>query len=597
MLDCQIYGTDPKGHHLTNVALHICNSILLFLLLTALTQALWRSAFVAVLFALHPLHVESVAWIAERKDVLSNLFWILAMWSYLLYVRSPNVIRYLGMVIFFCLGLMAKPMVVTLPFVLLLIDYWPLCRFEFQVSGCKHLQKGGYRRLPVFRIVFEKMPLLALSGMSCLLTVLAQASGGAMKSLAEFPFSLRLENALVSYLSYVLKTFWPLPLAVLYPHPLEVSISKVLAASLFLLFVSVFAFLTRKSHPYFLVGWLWYLGVLVPTIGLVQVGVQAMADRYTYVSHIGLFIMTVWGISELSLKWQNRKVVLGMFAGVAFAVMIVLTWRQLGFWRDSASLFEHTLAVTENNFVMHNNLGKDLAQKGKLNLAQFHLDRALMIMPDYADAHSNMANVLAEKGEVERAMTHYYKALEIHPESSIIHFNLANSLMAQGIFGEAILHFREALRIDPNYAEAHNGLGMALAMQPMPDDLSGRRAGKVAGQDFARQSILESAVSHFRQAIRIMPNYSEAHHNLGLAFQMQGKDEEAIVEFQEALRINPASAESHYSLGSVFARRGSLDKAINHYEAALRINPRHSMARKNLERILKIKATSRETSR
>jgi len=508
MLDCTLYGLKPGGHHLTNVLLHMANAILLFVVLRWMTGAIWRSALVAALFALHPLHAESVAWVAERKDVLSTLFWMLTMMAYVHYVNRPGWKRYLLVLINYSLGLMAKPMLVTLPFVLLLLDYWPLNRFQPRaVTGSVKDQPPGFRssgdfKSPILKAVMEKAPLFLMSLVSCVVTVMAQQEAGAISSLEIVPFKFRIANALVSFVAYMGKMIWPQDLAVFYPHPgSDLQIWKPVAAGLFLLIVSTVALWVAQRCRYLFVGWLWYLGTLVPVIGLVQVGEQAMADRYTYVPLIGLFIVVVWGFADLVKTWRSRRWVASISAAVLVLALMAASWLQVAHWKNSVKLFKHALDATTNNYVAHYTLGNALALQGNLAGSVSHYNKALQINPNFAEAHSNLGNALALQGNLSEANSHYYKALQINPDHAEAHRNLAVGLDRQGKHQEAIQHYAEALRIRPHDAQSHNNLGVALAEQ-------GR---------------LEEAVAHFTEALRIDPNFKEAQRNLELSQGLMDK--------------------------------------------------------------------------
>ena len=508
MLDCELYGLNPGGHHLTNVLLHMANAVLLFVVLRWMTGATWRSGLVAALFALHPLHVESVAWAAERKDVLSTFFWLLTMVAYLHYVNRPGGKRYFLVLVTFSLGLMAKPMLVTLPFVLLLLDYWPLNRFQPQaMTGSVVNQPLGFRsfgdgKSPILKAVMEKTPLFVISLFSCVITVMAQQEAGAISTLEIVPFKLRIANGLVSFVAYMGKMIWPQDLAVFYPHPgSDLQIWKPVAAGLFLLIVSTVALWVAHRCRYVLVGWLWYLGSLVPVIGLVQVGEQAMADRYTYVPLIGLFIVVVWGFADLVKRWRSSRWVASVTAAVMVLALIAGSWLQVAHWKNSVKLFKHALDVTRNNYVAHYTLGNALAQQRNLTGAIFHYNKALQINPKFAEAHNNLGNALAQQRNLTGAISHYNKALQINPDHAEAHRNLAVAFDRQGKHQEAIQHYEEALRISPHDAQSHNNLGVALAEQ-------GR---------------LEDAVARFTEALRIDPNFQEAQRNLELSQTLMDK--------------------------------------------------------------------------
>jgi len=425
ILDIQLYGMDPGRHHLTNVLFHIGNTLLLFLVFRRMTGALWCSAFIAALFALHPLHVESVAWIAERKDVLSTFFWMLTMGAYAWYVERRGFLRYLLVLLFFILGLMAKPMLVTLPFVLLLLDYWPLSRFQF---GHQNGNIVIQRKSVVIRLICEKIPLFALAAASCIVTLFAQQSGGAVCSFSAFPINIRIANALVSYVGYIVKMLWPHQLAVLYPHPGMLPWIQVIGACLLLVFIFILAFMALKRCPWLIVGWVWYIVTLVPVIGLVQVGSQAMADRYTYVPLIGIFIMIAFGVPELMSGWRYRKIGLSTMAVACLLVLMATTWFQVRYWANSVTLFERALAVTENNYVLHSNLGVTLFSKGKVDEAIDHFHDAMRINPRYAKAHNNLGTALIHKGKVKKAIAHFREALRIRPGYSDAHDNLQKAI-------------------------------------------------------------------------------------------------------------------------------------------------------------------------
>ena len=421
MVDCEFYGLSSGGHHLTNVLIHIASTLLLFLVLERMTRALWRSSLVAALFALHPLHVESVAWVAERKDVLSTFFWMLTLWTYVRYAERPKLNRYLAVLLSFVLGLLSKAMLVTLPCVMLLLDYWPLERFQFggprgdgNRAGRKSMNRDDPRAFS-HRFVLEKVPFFALSAVSSVVTFLAQQSVGAVRPLEWFPLGPRIANALVSYLSYIGKMIWPHPLAILYPYPGILSLWQVVGAGLVLVCVSVWAVRASRKHPYLGVGWLWYLGTLVPVIGLVQVGVQATADRYTYVPLIGLFIMIAWGVPDILAGWRYRKTVLAISAGVLLSILMPVTRLQIQKWHDPITIFTHTLKVTTRNYLIHNNLGVALADRGKNQEAMAHYTEALRINPNYAEAYNNLGNALARQGKKPEAIAYYKEALRIDP--------------------------------------------------------------------------------------------------------------------------------------------------------------------------------------
>ncbi|MGD0596997.1 MAG: tetratricopeptide repeat protein [Sedimentisphaerales bacterium] len=484
MLDWQFFGPNAGGHHLTNLIFHIANTLLLFLVLRRMTNAFWQSAFVAALFALHPLHVESVAWIAERKDVLSTFFWILTMWAYLRYVKHPNVLRYLFALLMFAFGLMSKPMLVTLPFVLLLLDYWPLERF-------------GKRT--IFYLIREKIPFIVLSTASSVITFLVQRSSGSVVTTTVIPLQVFVSNAFVSYVKYIEKMIWPSRLAVLYPHPLNnLTAGQVAAAVLILLVISVLVIRLAASRRYLLAGWFWYLGTLVPVIGFIQVGNQAMADRYSYITLTGLFIIIAWGVSDLLARWKYKKIVLASLAVLIVSTLSICTYNQLRYWRNTLTLFQHALDVTENNYIAHlqmaeflyeqqrldeavteyqkylqimpndpdvlNAFGVILGRLGRHDEAVRYLIKALQIKPDFADAHANIGYALIIRGNLDEAAVHLAKALQLDPNSALVHYHFGNILVQSGKINEAVTHFEKALQLKPDWVELMNTMAWYLAV-------------------------------------------------------------------------------------------------------------------------------------
>jgi tetratricopeptide (TPR) repeat protein len=466
MLDCQLHGLNAGWHHLTNVVLHCLAVVFLFVALARMTGALWRSVFVAAVFAVHPLHVESVAWIAERKDVLSAVFFTLTLLAYLHYTRSPSIGRYLVVALVIALGLMSKPMLVTLPFVLLLLDYWPLGRFE--------ARKSNTRRQFV-RLVLEKIPLIAFSGISSIVTFLAQR--GAIGWTEQLPMSERVSNAFVAYVVYIRQMFWPTGLAVFYPHPenrlpvWEVGLALSVVAG-----ITAAAFFFRRKAPYFVTGWLWYLGMLVPVIGLLQVGWQGHADRYTYLPQIGLYIAVTWAVTDLTCSWRYQRIALSTAAVLVVAALSYCAWGQTSYWRNSETLFTHALAATSNNDVALNNLGIIFLDKGELDEAISKLQAAIDLRPENAPAHDNLAKALLKKGRVAEAMVHYRKFLELEPANVEARNTLGTVLIQQGHVREAIDQWQEALATQPQNGNAASNLAWVFATCPDDSIRDGTRA-------------------------------------------------------------------------------------------------------------------------
>ena len=689
-LDVQLYGLNPAGHHLTSLLFHALNTILLFSLLRRLTGALGRSAFVAALFALHPLHVESVAWISERKDVLSAFFFLLTLMAYVNYVtssawrmsregeksedrnpksegnpmteirsgefgvgRSMFGVRcsqrsfwYALALVLFALGLMSKPMLVTTPFVLLLLDYWPLRRLELktQDSTLKTL-------LP---LLLEKLPFLLLSIISCLVTVLVQKQ--AIQPLANLSLGVRVGNALLAYVRYLGKTLWPLNLATPYPHPGHWPLASVLLAAALLAGLTLAALWLRRKYPFAFTGWFWFLGMLVPVIGVVQVGEQSMADRYTYLPLIGIFIILAWGVR------LNRGLLM-LVAALMLLACAARTRDQLRSWKDSESLYRHAVAVSSKNFIAYYNLGSWMDSEGRIDEALTNYFKAVEMQPHYPDplnnigcilanrkqfadaipyfetalrskpgftsAHENLANSLREMKRFDEAIPHFLAVVKEKPDDTAALNSLANALASQGQYAEAIPHYEASLRVKseqpgahyslgnalsrlrrnaeaiqqyrlaveqkPDYAQAHNDLGIALAREGKPDEalLQLREAVRAEannsvfllnlGKILAARQSFDEAIPAYAEAVRLAPNNPDAHNALGSALAITGKLDPAIAQFQEALRFRPDNASAHFNLGRALAAQGKSEEAIGHFTEALRLKPDFAPARQELQ--------------
>jgi len=509
MLDTQLFGLNPAGHHVTNLLLHIANVLLLFVLLHRMTGALWRSALVAALFALHPLNVESVAWVSQRKTVLSTLFWLLTLLAYVGYVKKPNLQRYLGMMGIFVLGLMAKPMLVILPCVLLLLDYWPLGR----------LGKDGkqfWERLP--KLAAEKLPLFAPVAMASVLAIQAQAQMGSISSWQSLPLGTRVANAVLAYGLYLKRMVWPTDLAVFYPHPgSSLGAGPLALAALLLVGLSLGVWWQGRKSPYLVVGWLWYLGTLFPVIGLIQVGGHAMADRYAYVTLMGLFIILVWGAAELA---QTLRLPKAWLLGAGLCVVIVLTGAvrlQLSHWRNSFTLFQHALESTRDNHMAHSNLGIAFLDKNDLDEAIGHFYKALEIKPTHAGVHTNLSIAFRRKGMLDKALEHSIRSVQINPALAEAHNNLGISLFQKGRVEEASHEFRQALELKPDYTTCYYNLGLVLE----------------------NQIRLEEAAESFRQALRLDPGHSQAKQRLALLLEKVNRRNEEGEPTQDLSKRQP----------------------------------------------------------
>ena len=535
MLDCQLFGLDPAGHHLVNVLFHILNSLLLLHVLRQLTGSLWRSAIVAALFAWHPLHVESVAWASERKDVLSACFWLLTMLAYVKYVRKPSAARYALALLCFALGLMSKPMVVTLPCVLLLLDFWPLKRTPLAPST-----PAANGVISWTRLFLEKIPFFLLTAISCWITYLVQKSGGAVSTLQTVSLAQRLANTPIAYVRYLRKFFWPHDLAAMYPMVNSWPSAQIIGATLLLLLVTAVAAMQFRRRPWLIVGWLWFLGTLVPVIGLVQVGIQSMADRYSYIPLIGIFLMLVWTVAELKLP-QYRPAVATATTLMLLACLAV-TWIQIGTWRTSATLFTRANAVTPGNTYLHIIYGSSLFNSRRMDEALAQFDQALKIQPDSSEAFYGIGLVNKLQGNTAEALGFFNKALLYQPNLAKAQLEAGRLAQQNGNLDEALRHFTALLNADPENLEAHKSVGLILAQQ-----------GKVS-----------DALPHFLAALKYEPENPDLHYAIALAQVLQGHRELAIQSFREALRLKPEWPEALNNLAWILA---------THPDPALRNGP------------------------
>ena len=572
MLDCQLFGLKAGGHHFTNVLLHTIAVLLLFFVLKQMTDAFWPSAFVAAVFAIHPLHVESVAWVSERKDVLSAVFFMLTLGAYVRYARRRSVGRYLTVASCLALGLMSKPMLVTVPFVLLLLDYWPLNRIRDQksaVTGQKTHVRGQ-----VSGLVMEKIPLLALCVASCIATLLVKHY--AKTSIDQLPFTWRLSNAVVSYVAYIWQMFWPAQLAPFYPHPNDqLPLWQILLASVFLIAVSALAIRWRKKRPYILTGWFWYIGMLVPVIGLVQVGEQARADRYTYLPQIGLYVLIVWGATNLIVSAMGPRPLSGglsrvraqgprhsgykpLYAAIMATILIALSWRafaQTSYWQNSETLWNHTLAVNPANDMAHTNLGYLFLRRSDFDQAISHFERALEIRSSHAFGHynrggalieNNLAAALTHKGLLDQAIDHYEKAAKMRPDYGDAYLNLGSILFGRGRTDEAIALWRKAAATLPEDAGFHT----------------------ILGDEFLKKGLRKDAIAEYEHATRIFPRDFVARNNLAwlLATSSDGsiRDGERAIELAEqAAQLSSRKDANHLrTLAAAYAEVGRFSEAV-----------------------------------
>jgi len=617
MLDAQLYGLNAGGHHFTSILIHTLTAILLFLLLRQMTGFLWRSALVAAVFAVHPLRVESVAWIAERKDVLSGFFFVLTIASYVWFARRWSWIRYLLVLLMFSFALMSKPMVVTLPFVLLLLDYWPLKRFT------------PSKQSPIpWRCLIEKIPLLALSAIVCLITVRAQ-----QQAVSPLTLPLRIENAAVSCVIYLRQMIYPAGLVVMYPFPEHgLPASAIVAAGIILLAISAAVIVLRRKFPWLLFGWLWYLGMLVPVIGILQVGAQAHADRYTYLPQIGLSIALIWTAAELCSQLRQRQLIPVAVSAAIVSLLVICTHRQTAYWRNSEALWTRALVFTSGNIVAQNNLGNALLEEGKVDAAIAHFQEARRIKPDDAKAAFNLGNAFVQKGDLNNGIANLQDALQLKPDYVEAHINLGGALLKTGRAGDAVSHFQTALRLDPLQPNAWNDLGYAHMQQGARDEAAAcfqkalqidpeqpvtlnnianalMQRGQIdeaiqhyqkalqlkpnypeaeynLGTALAGKNNLPEAILHFRKALQLKPDYASAAYNIGIALFHENRASEAEVFFRKAVEINPQYAEAHYNLGNALVREKKIGEAIGEFRTALQIEPGQFMTRNNLGFIL-----------
>ncbi|MCX6925947.1 MAG: tetratricopeptide repeat protein [Verrucomicrobia bacterium] len=607
MVDCELYGLNPGGHHLTNLLFHLANTVLLALLLWQMTGALWRGALVAALFAWHPLHVESVAWASERKDVLSTLFWLLTMMAYVRYARKAEVQSlmskvqsqefgvhslkssdycpmvtpisealgsrswnsvwgtwYWSAVALFACGLMSKPMLVTLPCVLLLLDFWPLGRLRLGrfgkaedtvVAGAEECAQPrlptANAGVPLAHLLREKLPFFALALGSAIVTYWVQSVGGAVASIQVIPLHWRIANAVLAYTGYLSKSFWPMNLAILYPYPEHFSIGWVIATVLLLAVASAWFVLRAKRQPYLIVGWLWFLGTLVPVIGLIQVGSQSMADRYMYIPSIGLFVLVVWGLDALLDHWRFKRLVLAGVGTIALAGCLACTWFQLGYWQNSEKLFRHGIEVTTDNYMAYDALGIFFGDQGRYEEALPLLSQSLRLKPRFPKGEYDLGSLLLKMGRLDEAVRHLRAAVNIDPSFAFAHINLGKALIEQGRLQDATLQLSAAVRLTPGDPEAYYNLGALLMMQAK----------------------LYGAAACFSEALRLKPDYGEAHGNLGVMLMQQGKPGEGVTHLLAAVRSNPSNPEAHYNLGLALLELKQPREACEYFSESLRLKP------------------------
>ncbi len=553
MLDCTLYGMHPWGHHLTSLLFHAAASVLLFLALRLMTGALWPSAAVAALFAVHPLHVESVAWIAERKDVLSAFFWMLALGAYGLYVRRRGPVRYVVVAVAFVLGLMSKPMVVTLPFVLLLLDYWPLGRVDRDAPLAVMARKAA-------PLVVEKIPLFLITALSSVSTFVMQAGGNNLDFGKKVPVAARCANAVVVYVLYLVKTAWPAGLAVFYPHPIARPLWQIAGAAVVLAAVTLLCLRHARRYPYLIVGWFWYLGTLVPVIELVQAGQFSHADRYTYIPSIGVFIMVAWGAADLAAARQLPKRAVAAVSGIAIIMLTVCAGVQTGYWRDSRTLFRHAVDVGQESSIAFNGLGKCAMEERRYDEARVYLTKTLDLEPGYPSALTNMGLIALDQHRYDEAKEYLTKALDADPECVSALTNMGKLALEQRHYDEARTYLKKALDLDPGYIKALNNLGV-LAMDQGRND---------------------EAETYLKKALALKPDHVNALSNLGKIAMDQKRHDDAVVYLRKALNLDPACVPALHNLGMCLMNQGQYEEAQLQFRKALEIDPRYVKSMKFL---------------
>ncbi len=554
LLGVTLYGFDSGWHHLTNVILHALNVALLFGALKRMTGARWRSALVALVFAIHPLHIEPVAWIAERKELLSGLFWFLSIWTYVDYVRRPRAAAYALLVLAFCCGVMSKPMIVTLPFVLLLLDFWPLQRWS----------RNAWRRL-----ILEKAPLFAICAAGSAITFVVQKGGGAISSAGEVPFPYRVENALVSYLAYVFQFLWPAKLAVLYPYAPNLPAWQVIGAGTILAAITALAISQRKQRPYLFTGWFWFVGVLIPVIGLVQIGIQSRADRYMYVPLVGLAIMVIWGLGEVAERHAAFRSIAPALAIIGCCAYGVAAWSAAAVWQNTVTLFRHAIEVTENNWGALNILSQTLLVQDRVDDATPYIAETLRLRPQLPEAHINFGAALSKRGDFDAAAAQYRIALQLDAANADALEGLGVVQNEKHDFNDALASLSAAEKSTPEDPDKHYNLGRLYG-------LSGRS---------------DLAEAEFQEAVRLQPENAAARFNLGVAYAAREQFSEASEQFREALRLNPDYTAARFNLGGALANLSRLDEAITQFREVLRRQPDFPGAAAALQNCLELKSS------
>jgi tetratricopeptide (TPR) repeat protein len=582
MLDCQMFGKNPGDMHIVNVLFHLANTLLLFAVLRKMTGTLWPSAFAAAAFAVHPMHVESVAWIAERKDVLSTFFLFLTMLSYAAYVRKKSIFRYLLTLFLFATGLLSKPMLVTLPFLLILLDYWPLER----------IRKGQFS---FYKSVIEKIPFIILTAVASVITFFVQLKEHGVIDLAVLSLKGRILNVFISYARYIYKLFWPQKLAVFYPLDYQkFALWQVAMCVLLLAAVTILVIYLRQKRKYLVTGWFWFAGTLIPVIGLVHIGLQAYADRYTYIPYTGLFIMIAWGLPDILSKWKFRKTALGLSMAAALSILGFYAHRQAGFWKDNMTLFSHANEVTQDNYLAHQNLGAAYSNAGSYRESIEEYRRAIQIKANDSRPYFGLGIVYGKLGRGQEEIESYKQALKLEPDNVEAMLNLGAAYEKQGLYQEAAESYRQAIKIKMDYADAYFNLGIVYCKLGQYQDAAEacQKAIKIRPNfvesyvclGISREKLgqYQNAIESYRQAIRIKPEYADAYYNLGVVYGVLGRGQEAIEAYKKTITIKPDYTTAYYNIGISYQGMDRYEEAIVAYKKTVLIEPNFADAHYNL---------------
>jgi Flp pilus assembly protein TadD len=594
MTDVELFGMNAHGHHFTSLFIHSASTVILFLLLHQATNAIWESFIVAALFAFHPLHVQSVAWIAERKDVLSTFFGFISLYFYVKYVELKSIKLYLLALLSFIFGLMSKSMLVTLPVIMLLLDIWPLSRIGQSTEKKYQVQFLG-KCESITQLIKEKIPFLICSILFSAVTIYAQHADTGNKNLYAISLSLRFENAFLSYLIYIFKTFWPQNLSIFYPYPTFIPAWQWLGSIFIVLIVSTVVVWSRRRFPFLLVGWFWFILTLLPVIGFIQVGDHALADRYTYLPLIGLFIMIAWGLSALTKKYPHRRWITYLATGFLLISTSFLTTTELTYWKNESSLFNHALQTTENNSMAHGHVGSDYGRKGDMAAAIVEFKKAIAIDPNNFTIHNDLGFALSQNGDLPGAINAFNIALKLNPNYAESHNQLGVVLEKLGRNDAAIMEYKTALAINPNNLKAHKNLGVALARSGntnaaiqtyrdvLTQDSKSFEMHNSLGVAFEKNGDIDGAINEYKIAISLNPNFSKSHNNLGMIYGKMGHLNEALAEFKAGIAANHTDAELHNNCGIAYLMNGDFNKAIIEFNEAIKIKPDFTLAKDNLK--------------